>query len=222
MAAPSPLQSAAPAVTRLQVRWDTSPEPIAVVEVTKGESLLVLYSKLVKLIPALKKTWFGFLYQGVPIRSELWELIEARKFEPVVVIKEGFYDFVKRTQVGSIGLALYDFHMEPKEEAKEFVTLSFHQGDTVVVLKHEKESAWWYGCMTDRMQYGWFPSNRVHLVKNGQENEATTPSSAGQGEKMLRHESSSGESPSIRRSGANGGLVRGETSDSYALDAVQE
>jgi hypothetical protein len=213
---PTAANSAASAtVTRLQIRWDTSPEPIAVVEVTKGESLLVLYSKLVKLIPTLKKTWFGFLYQGVPIRSELWELIEAKKFEPVVVIKEGFYDFVRRTQVGSIGIALYDFYMEPKEEAKEFVTLSFHQGDTVVILKHEKDSAWWYGCMTDRMQYGWFPSNRVHIVKNGQETEASSPT-AGGGEKLVKHESS-GDADSMRK------LVRGETSDSYAgLDSVQE
>ena len=101
-------------VTRLQIRWDSSPdETIAVVDISKGETLLQLYNKLIKLIPSLKKNWFTFVSQGVPIRSELWELIEAQKLEPVALIKEGFYDFVRRAQLASLAVAQYNFHMDP-------------------------------------------------------------------------------------------------------------
>jgi hypothetical protein len=152
---------------KILIQWDTSSEPIALIEITRGETLLQLYNKLLKLLPGLKKTWFSFVWQGVPIRSELWDLIEAHKLEPVAQIKEGFYDFVRRTQIGSIAKAQYDFHMDPNPENKDFVPLDLKEGENVVVYAEDSSNPWWYGAVVDRqVQYGHFPSNHVTVVQS--------------------------------------------------------
>lgn len=141
---------------KLAIRWvGGRNQDFAVIEVVDDESLIVLYNKLCHLCPALREKWFCFVHRGVPIRTELWDLIEARSLGVVVYIKEGIFDVAKREQTGQMAEAAFDFVYDDPN------MLTLTKGDKIVVLKRDANSSWAFGYTPHNKASGWCPENHL-------------------------------------------------------------
>jgi hypothetical protein len=149
----------APVVTPLMVRWEGEQKDVGLIDVKDGENLQSLFHKIKVLIPSLGDGNFSFSHNGIPIRSEHWALVEAKKLFPIVHLKRGVYDYLRRSQPELSGVAIADF------EAETNAMLSLKKAQNVSLVKYDQSSKWWYGCLLDRSKFGWFPQDRVKILE---------------------------------------------------------
>lgn len=152
-------------VIGIHIRWWGSEVDIAIIDVVLEETLLSVYSKLVAALPALKDVWVCFVYNGLPICPEHWDLIPARYFEPILCLKQGIYDFHKRFATGKIAIASHDYENDELESSN---VLSIKKGELIAVLKSDTSEGWWYGYNLASNKNGWFPHNRIRLASEAE------------------------------------------------------
>eukprot|EP00475_Leptophrys_vorax_P029999 TRINITY_DN4455_c0_g1_i1.p1 TRINITY_DN4455_c0_g1~~TRINITY_DN4455_c0_g1_i1.p1 ORF type:complete len:511 (-),score=103.84 TRINITY_DN4455_c0_g1_i1:791-2323(-) len=157
---PSTSQPASKPITTipLSIRWEGQTRDVAVLEVRDGDNLQQLFNKLKLIAPELSNGNFSFCHNGVPIRSEHWKLVESKKLFPVLHLKEGTYDYLRRAQPEMLGVVTFDF------DAENSTMLSLRKDQNILLVKFDLSSKWWFGYSADRSQYGWFPQDRVKVV----------------------------------------------------------
>jgi len=144
----------------LKIKWEGQDIVLGTVPIEKETTIKEVYLRLLVEAPELKNEKFCFLHNGIPVKEELWELASASKLLPVAYLKQGEFDFIRRTPEVVPGEALADMRGESSQ-----AILSVSKGDRLELSRYDKDSDWWYGKHVASGTEGWVPQSHVKLLQ---------------------------------------------------------
>lgn len=158
------------------IRWEESEDDLLQVLCNDRTTLKKLSQELILQRPELGNTSFSFMHGGVPIRRELWSMISAFKLKPIVYIREGVFDFIRRDVAPFEARATHDFSDDSPIRTISEVSMTdldridydllfFHKDSILVVERGDIGAEWWYGTVKGKSDHGWFPQSHVKRIE---------------------------------------------------------